>query len=122
MGKGILISLLIMVIGVAWVLNTLHFIAGVDWIWTLALGATGVLMIAWPKLNKITFIVGTFLIVGSIFSVARQTNLISVDVEVPVLVIIFGLLVLIAQLPFIPHPQIVQQMKEEEAKRQKESK
>ena len=42
MGKGVLLSLAIIAIGLAWLLNTLHVIGGVDWIWTIALAGTGV--------------------------------------------------------------------------------
>jgi hypothetical protein len=118
MGKGVLIALLIVAIGCAWLLNTLHVIAGVDWVWTLALGVTGVITLVWTRINKITFIMGLFLIIGSIFSVARQTGLLRIDVEVPLLVILFGILFLIAQLPIIPLPKTLVQIKEEEARRQ----
>lgn len=116
MAKGILIALLIIAIGAAWLLNTLHFIAGVDWIWTVALGAAGVITIAWGKLNKLSFVVGCFLVIGSVFSVLRQVGAVRVEVEVPILVIIFGVLFLIAQFPFLPLPQALVQIKEEEAK------
>ncbi|HVT83099.1 MAG TPA: hypothetical protein VHM90_20850 [Phycisphaerae bacterium] len=114
MAKGVVISLLIIAIGIAWLLNTLHFIGGVDWIWTISLGAAGLLTLAWGRINKFTFVMGLFLVVGSVLSVLRQTGAISVEVEVPVLVIIFGLLFLIAQLPIIPLPQAVVRMKEAE--------
>jgi predicted membrane protein len=117
MPKGILLSLLITAIGVAWLLNTLHFIGGVDWIWTIALAGAGIVSFAVTKLNKISFIFGAFLVVASIFSVLRQTGLITLEVEVPILVIVFGILFMIAQSPMIPLPQSIAQMKEE-AKRE----
>jgi len=117
MAKGILLSLLIIAIGVAWLLNTLHFIGGVDWIWTILLAAAGIISFAWTKLNKVSFICGSLLLIGSVFSVLRQTGLLSIDVEVPVLVILFGVLFMVAQLPIIPLPQSIVQMREE-AKRQ----
>ena len=113
MAKSVVISLLIIAIGVAWLLNTLHVIAGVDWIWTISLAAVGLLTLAWGKLNKFTFIMGVFLIVGSIFSVLRQTGVLRVEVEIPILVILFGFLFLIAQLPMIPMPQTIVRMKQE---------
>jgi len=113
MAKGVVVSLLIIAVGVAWLLNTLNVIAGVDWIWTVSLAAAGVVTLAWGKLNKISFLVGAFLLIASVFSVLRQTGKISVDVEVPVMVISFGILFLIAQVPIIPHPEVVVKMREE---------
>ena len=116
MAKGVVVSLLIIAVGVAWLLNTLHVIAGVDWIWTVSLAAAGVLTLAWGRLNKMNFLVGVFLLIASVFSVLRQTGKISVDVEVPVMVITFGLLFLIAQLPIIPLPVAIVKMREEAKK------
>lgn len=122
MAKGVLISLLIVAIGVAWLLNTLHFIGGVDWIWTMFLGAAGLMTLAWGKINKLTFVMGLFLLVGALCSILRQTNVLQPEVEVPALVIVFGLLFLIAQVPMIPHTatvrQIQEEAKKEEAKKQ----
>ena len=116
MPKGVLISFMIIAIGAAWLLNTLHVIGGVDWLWTSLLAAAGVIALAWGKLNKITFIVGSFLVVGSFFSLLRQTGVISLDAEVPLLVIAFGSILLLAQLPMIPLPKMVLDIKEEAAK------
>ena len=116
MAKGIVLSLVIIAIGVAWLLNTLHVIGGVDWIWTVSLAAMGVITLAWGKLNKLTFVMGAFLAVASVCSILRQAGWLSIDIEVPVLVIIFGLLFLIAQLPIIPWPQAILQMREEARK------
>lgn len=121
MAKSVVISLLIIAVGIAWLLNTLRVIAGVDWIWTTALAAVGLLTLAWGRLNKFTFIMGLFLIIGSVFSVLRQTGALSVDVEVPLLVIVFGLLFLVAQLPMIPAPQTLVRMKQELEKQKQSS-
>jgi len=113
MAKGVLISLLIIAIGIAWLLNTLHFIGGVDWIWTIGLAVAGILTLAWGRINKLSFIMGAFLLIGSVFSILRQVNAMRVEVEVPLLVVIFGILFLIAQLPFIPHTATVASIIEE---------
>jgi hypothetical protein len=122
MAKGVLISFMVMAIGIAWLLNTLNFIGGVDWIWTGLLGASGLIALAWGKLNKFTFIIGAFLVVSSVFSILRQTGIMSVNVEIPLLVIAFGAVLLIAQLPFIPLPKMVLDMKEEAAREKASSK
>ncbi len=86
--KPIVVSVLIIALGIAWLLNTLHVIPGVDWVWTLGLGISGVLVVAAGGLNKLTFVVGPFLIIASVLSVLRQTGVLRADIEVPVLVIL----------------------------------
>jgi len=114
--KGIVLAILIMALGAAWLLNTLHVLGGVDWVWTGSIGAAGILTLAWTKVNKVTFLVGSFLLIGSVFSVLRQRGQISPDVEVPILVIVFGVLFLVAQLPMIPLPEVIVKAREEAAK------
>jgi len=48
--------------------------------------------------------VGPFFLLASVLSVLRQTDYLSLNVEIPVLVISIGVLLLVAQLPAIPKP------------------
>jgi hypothetical protein len=66
MPKGILLSLLITAIGVAWLRNTLHVIGGVDWAWTISLAATGIVVVAWGGINKVSVIFGGMLLIAII--------------------------------------------------------
>jgi len=116
MAKGVVISLVVIAIGLAWLLNATHVIRGVDWIWTSLLAIAGLLTLAWGRINKLTFVIGAFLVVGSIFSVLRQTGRIAMEVEVPILMMVFGAILLVAQLPAIPHAPAIVKMKEEAAK------
>jgi hypothetical protein len=54
--------------------------------------------------NKFTVVTGPFFIVTSILSVLRQTGRISFDVEIPILVILAGILLLIARHPAVAIP------------------
>ena len=56
--------------------------------------------------NKVSVVTGPFLIVASVFSVLRQTGRISVDHEIPILVIVLGILMLISQLSRLPVPDL----------------
>ena len=81
------------------------FAPGVNWIWTLGLGVVGILTFVISKgLDKVSVVLGPFFLLTSLLSVLRQTGQLSVDVEVPVLVISIGALLLVAQLPSIPMP------------------
>lgn len=94
----IIISVLVIAMGIAWLLNTLHVIESVDWIWTLGIAISGILVIVLGERNKLTMVVGPFLIISSIFSVLRQTGKIRVDIELPILFIVLGVLLLISHL------------------------
>jgi len=88
----------IIALGVAWLLNNVGVLPAVEWIWTLGLAVTGILIVAIGGLDKATVVVGPFLVIGSFFSILRQTGKISISYEIPILVIIFGLLLLVTVL------------------------
>ena len=99
---AIAISLLIIALGVAWLLDTVDVIPGVDWIWVVGLGVSGILLLALAKLDRFNFVVGTSLIICSILSVLRQTDQIKVNIEGPVMFICVGILLLFAHLFRLP--------------------
>lgn len=104
-GKGTLIGpILIITIGVGWLLSVMHILPGVNWVWVLALGMLGALVLIVGGVNKITIVVGPFLILATFFSLLRQTGRLSLDVEVPCLVIAAGALLLFARLAPVPPP------------------
>jgi len=105
--KTLLVPFLLIVIGVGWLLTTLGVAPGIDWIWTLGLATVGVLSFVVGGFDKFTFVAGVFFVVTSVLSVLRQTDRISFDVEVPILVILAGILLLIARHPAIPMPHWV---------------
>jgi hypothetical protein len=96
--------ILIVTLGVGWLLTTHNVIHGVNWVWVLGLGVTGLLIVVVGGLDKVTFVLGPFLIASTVFSLLRQTGRISVDTEMPSLVIVIGTLMLISKLLPIPVP------------------
>ncbi|HEY2759768.1 MAG TPA: hypothetical protein VGI75_03475, partial [Pirellulales bacterium] len=56
------------------------------------------------RLDKWNVIIGPFFLIGSLLSVLRQRDLLNIEVEVPILLIVFGVLLFVAQLPAIPLP------------------
>ena len=113
---GIWFPILIITLGVAWLLNTQHVLPGVDWIWTGSLGVCGVLVLVVSGVNKFTFVLGPFLVAGSILSVLRQTGHLTLNIEVPVLFIITGLLLLLAYLLPLQAPAFLAKDESEEKK------
>ena len=109
-------AVLVIALGAAWLLNTLGVIPGVDWLWTGGLGVAGILVIAANGINKFTFVIGLFLLVGSVFSVLRQTGRLRADIEIPVLFIIFGVLLLLSLLLPLATPEFLREEQPDEKK------
>jgi hypothetical protein len=95
--SSIAVPVLIIAVGIGWLLTVWDVLPSVNWVWLLCLGIVGVLALA-SGIDKLTFVVGPFLIVASFFSLLRQTERITVEVEVPSLVITGGVLMLLAAL------------------------
>jgi hypothetical protein len=104
---GIILPILLITLGAGWLLTTLGIAPGIDWVWTLGLAVVGLMTMALGGLDKLTVVVGPFFIIASCLSVLRQTDRIVVDTEVPILVIVAGLLLLIARMKTIPLPKWV---------------
>ena len=103
--KGLIIPILIITVGVGWLLTVQGIGPQINWVWTLGLGVIGVLTFAAFGFDKLTMVIGPFLLVGSLLSILRQMGRLSLDTEVPVLVILMGVLSLVVQSNMIPFPK-----------------
>ena len=103
--KTLLIPILLITVGVGWLLTTLGVAPGIDWVWTLGLAVVGLLTVAVGGFDKVTVVIGPFFILASCLSILRQTDRLHLDIEVPILVIIVGILLLVARTPAIPIPK-----------------
>jgi len=103
--SSLVIPILIIVVGVGWLLTAEGVGPGINWVWTLGLGVIGILTLVISKgFDKVSVVIAPFFLLASLLSILRQTDQLSVDIEVPVLVISIGTLLLLAQLPAIPIP------------------
>lgn len=109
--KTLLFPILLITVGTGWLLTTLGVAPGIDWVWTLGLAVIGLLTFVVSGVDKVTVVIGPFLILASCLSILRQTGRLHFDIEVPLLVIITGILVLIARIPLIPMPKWIIQEK-----------
>lgn len=105
---SIIIPALMITVGVGWILTLQGVIPSVDWIWTLGLAAVGFLIYALSGYNKFSVVTGSFFIFASCLSLFRQTGRLSLDMEVPILVITAGVLLLVARSPAIPAPEWIE--------------
>lgn len=108
--KTLIAPLLMISLGAGWLMTAMGFIPSIDWIWTVGIATVGVLCFAVDGFNKFTVVGGGFALATSLLSVARQTGSISLNIEVPVLVIIAGVLMLIARFEWIPMPKWIKNM------------
>src|SRR3954467_15849770 len=113
--KALVIPILLITLGVGWLLTTMGIVPQVDWVWTLGVALVGVLAFALGGFDKVTFVVGTFFLLASFLSILRQTGRLSMNVEIPVLVIAAGVLMLVAQLRFIPIPRWLDESQEKQS-------
>jgi hypothetical protein len=102
--RTLVIPIVIITVGIGWLLTALGFAPGIDWIWTLGLAVCGIVTFAAGGWNKVTLVIGLFFVAASLLSVLRQTGRLTLNIEVPVLVILIGVLLLIARSPAIPMP------------------
>jgi hypothetical protein len=111
--KGpVILSLLIITVGVGWLLSAQGVGRGIDWVWTLGLAMVGVAtFILSGGLDKLSVVLGPFFLVCSVLSVLRQRGSLDVNTEIPVLVILIGVLLLVAQVRAIPIPRWMTDLK-----------
>jgi hypothetical protein len=109
MNKKLIAPILTIIVGLTGLLNTLNIIPEVDWAWSIGLATVGILSVAIGGFNKVSIVTGPFLIIASVFSVMRQTGRINIDLEVPILVIVLGVLMLISQLSKLQLPDALKE-------------
>src|SRR5882724_7522006 len=100
--KKYLVPFIIVIIGLGWLLQRLDLISSLELFWTIGLAAAGIYLFAVGGFNRDTFLLGTFFLICALFSFLRSINFLRLTVELPVLVIIFGLLMAIRNSGIIP--------------------
>ena len=114
MARQLAVPILIILVGTAWLLNVLDIIPGVDWVWPIGLAAAGIVTVARGGINRHTIVIGPFLIAASVCSVLRQTHRLPADREVPILIIVLGVLLLLACLLRLPPPKAIEPDKKQQ--------
>lgn len=97
-------GVLMITLGLGQLLSAMGVVPEINWVWTMFLAASGVLVFVLGGVNKATVVLGPFFLFGSILSILRETGKIEINVELPMLVILVGILVLIAHHPSLPAP------------------
>lgn len=99
------LAMLLIAVGTGWLLSAVGILPAINWVWTLGLAVIGLAPFAMLGFDKVTAVVGPFFLITSILSVLRQAGQLTLNIEVPVLVIATGVLLLIARTPAVPSPK-----------------
>jgi len=102
--SSLVIPLLVMAVGIGWLLSALGYVPDVNWLWTIGLAAAGILTLVMAGIDKFSVVIGPFFLLASVLSVFRQTGWLTLNIEIPLLVIGVGALMVLAQSPRIPMP------------------
>jgi hypothetical protein len=96
----------LVLLGVAWLLDTWDVAAGVNWILTVGLVTAGVSVLVVGGIDKLTVVVGPLLIAVSVCRLLVRVGSLGERTEWPTYVIILGCLLLLVQVSRIPTPSI----------------
>ena len=103
--QPLVLAILIITIGVGWLLTVQGYAPNINWVWTLSLAIVGILtFVLSGGIDKVSIVIGPFLLAAALLSLLRQKGTLQIDTEVPILVILIGVLLLLAQLRVIPLP------------------
>ena len=102
--QPLIFGISLIALGAGWLLNNLQITPDVNWVWTLALGIAGIAFVVTGGINKITVILGPFLVTASVLSYLRQSGELSAAYEMPGLTALLGVLLLVAYMRIVPPP------------------
>jgi hypothetical protein len=100
--KDAALPIVLIVLGAAWLLNSLHWLPEIHWIWILGLAGAGIAILALDGITKSSVVAGPLLILAGILSFFHQYYLLGWRFIVPIMLIAAGLLMLAARSPSIP--------------------
>lgn len=102
---SILYPTLVTTIGIGWLLTVLEVNSQIFWIPVLCMAVGGVLVLAVGGIDKGTVVAGPLLMALAGFAYARQSGLITVEVMLPSIVTVAGVLMFVAYFLPIPFPE-----------------
>ncbi len=105
---GIVVAVGIMAVGVCGLLNNLDVLPGVGWFPPGGLAVAGGLLFLLTGVNKLSFVLGPFLLVGAVLSVLHQLGRVETSIVLPLLLILFGLLLLLSFVLHLKMPEALQ--------------
>jgi hypothetical protein len=102
MMKDAALPVVLIVLGGAWLLNSLHWLPEVHWLWILGLAGAGIAILALDGITKSSIVAGPLLLLAGLLSFCRQYYALGWRFIIPLMLIAAGVLMLIARSPSIP--------------------
>ena len=99
--KKAAVPILIIATGIGWMLSSNNVLPGVNWAFVLLMAVAGILAMI-NQLTKVSIVLGPMLMIGSVVLVMLQTEKIKIEMGLPIMVITFGILMLIARFSSLP--------------------
>src|SRR3569833_2421014 len=99
--KDATFPVLLIVLGAAWLLSSLHWLPEVHWIWILGLAGAGLAILMLDGITKSSIVAGPLLILAGALSFFHQYYLLGWRFMIPIMLIAIGLFMLIARSPSI---------------------
>lgn len=96
------LPIVLIVLGGAWLLNSLQWLPEVHWLWILGLAAAGVAILALDGLTKSSVVAGPLLILAGFLSFCRQYYGLGWRFMIPIMLMSAGVLMLVARSASIP--------------------
>lgn len=96
------LPIVLIVLGVAWLLNSLDWLPEIHWIWIIGLAGAGIAIMALDGLTKSSVVAGPLLILAGVLSFCRQYYGLGWRFIIPVMLISAGVLMLVARSARIP--------------------
>jgi len=100
--RNTFVPIVLIVIGLAWLLDEADLFPEVSWLWVFGLISGGVALLLLEGINKTSVVTGPMLIGAGVSTFIRQKFGLGLQVQLPLLMILLGILMLVARLPGIP--------------------
>lgn len=100
--KGAGLPVVLIVVGGAWLLNSLHWLPDVRWLWIGGLAGAGVAILLLDGFTKSSVVAGPLLILAGLLAFLREYHNLGWRFVIPIMLVGWGLTLLIARLASIP--------------------
>jgi len=100
--KDAAFPVILIVLGIAWLLNSLDWLPDVHWLWILGLAGAGVAILIVDGITKSSVVAGPLLILAALMSFLRQYHGLGWRFIIPVMLIGAGAFMLVARSPSVP--------------------
>lgn len=100
--RGAGLPIVLIVLGGSWLLHSLHWLPDVQWLWIFGLAGAGVAILLLDGLTKSSVVSGPLLILAGLLSFLRVYHNLGWHFIIPVMLVGWGLVMLIARSSSIP--------------------